>query len=221
LRIAAIAAGCMACVAAAGARADEGLRELFKDPEDASPRRQPMARGPAWLPAGAARHHRSRRRLRRRLALAFFHGEPDAFAARRPDGRRAAPPSISAGDGSWDRERHPARRRRHLGIWRERHGPLHRFAAAPWTCTSSSTAATDFPQLEDGVAYSLKGWGTLQQGIWRFGQSNSGSAGSSCTSTPTPGSNRRTRRPSSTRWPAGSRTSAQASSLLSTRATTS
>ena len=161
----------MACVAAAGARAGEGLRELFKDPEDSRLDASQWLVGrrgflpvPLVITEPAVGYGGG-------LALAFFHRNEAPSPGAGPDGKRAQPPSISAVMAVGTENDTRLAGAAHLGIWRN-DTIRYTGAAAAMDVHIKFYGGTDFPRLEDGVAYSLKGWGTLQQGIWRFGQSN-------------------------------------------------
>jgi len=171
LRISAIAAGCLACVTAGHACAEESFRQIFKDPEDGRLDASQWLVGrrgflpvPLVITEPAIGYGGG-------LALAFFHGEPPAPSAIPADGRRPVPPSISMVMAAGTENGTRIAGAGHLGIWRDDTVRYTGFAGA-MDLQLEFFGGDDFPQLDHGVAYSLKGWGTLQQGIWRAGRSD-------------------------------------------------
>lgn len=55
----------------------------------------------------------------------------------------------------------------HLGIWRD-NTLRYTGGAAAMDVNLTFYGGADFPRLNDGVGYNLKGWGTLQQLIWKL-----------------------------------------------------
>ena len=169
-RAAGLAAACIALLAAVAARADEGLREAFRDPEDGrfDASRWLMTRNgflpvPLVITEPAVGYGGG-------LALAFFH-RPQGAAGAAGDGERASPPSISVVMGAATENGTRIAGAGHLGVWR---GDTIRYSgfAGAMDLQLEFFGGDDFPRLDEGVAYSLKGWATLQQGIWRIGQSD-------------------------------------------------
>jgi hypothetical protein len=104
------------------------------------------------------------------IALAFFHRDPEAEPAAPVDGRRQEPPSISAVMAAATENGTQLAGAAHLGIWRDDTIRYTGFVGA-MDVHLEFFGGDDFPELENGVAYSLEGWATLQQGIWRIGRS--------------------------------------------------
>jgi len=169
LRTTAIGAGCAAWLAIGYARADETPGELFRDPVDGRLDASQWLLGrrgflplPLVITEPAVGYGGG-------IALAFFHRNEAPFAG--APGGRPAPPSISAVMAAGTENGTRFAGAAHLGIWRN-DTIRYTGAAAAMDVHVKFYGGSEFPRLEDGVAYSLKGWGALQQGIWRIGQSN-------------------------------------------------
>lgn len=163
------AALCFALLLAAStARADADKRALFTDPEDGRLdashwllARKGFLPVPLVITEPAVGYGGG-------LALAFFHRNPDAGA--RTEGRHA-PPSISAALAAATENGTKIVGAGHLGIWRNDTIRYSGFVGA-MDMHLEFFGGDDFPEIDEGVAYRLKGWATLQQGIWRIGRSD-------------------------------------------------
>jgi len=166
----AAAAGFAALIFAAGSSAEDGKHSLFIDPEDGRlDASQWLVGRRGFLPVplvitepaigdGGG------------LALAFFHQKPGSRSAA-PDAGSRAPPSISAVMAAATENGTQIAGGGHFGIWREDTIRYSGFVGA-MDMHVKFFGGDDFPRLDDGVAYSLKGWATLQQAIWRIGRSS-------------------------------------------------
>lgn len=171
-RTAAAALGCAALLAAGAAPAEEaGWREVFKDPEDGRLDSSQWLVGrkgflpvPLVITEPAVGYGGG-------LAIAFFHRDPDAASGDPGSGRRQAPPSISVVMGAATENGTRIAGAGHLGIWRDDTIRYSGFVGA-MDMHLEFFGGEDFPELDQGVGYSLKGWATLQQGIWRIGRSD-------------------------------------------------
>ena len=166
-----IAAAWLALLASFAARADEDFREVFKDPEDGRfdtsrwlVGRKGFLPVPLVITEPAVGYGGG-------LALAFFHRPPGAAADAAQIGERVAPPSISVVMAAGTENGTKIAGAGHLGIWRDDTIRYSGFVGA-MDLELEFFGGADFPQFDEGVAYSLKGWATLQQGIWRIGQSD-------------------------------------------------
>lgn len=166
-----LAVACVTVLLAVTARADESLRDAFKDPEDGRfdasqwlVSRKGFLPVPLVITEPAVGYGGG-------IALAFFHRPPDPAPGAPGDSGRQAPPSISVVMAAGTENGTRIAGAGHLGVWR---GDTIRYSgfAGAMDLYLEFFGGEDFPQLDQGVAYSLKGWGMLQQGIWRIGQSD-------------------------------------------------
>lgn len=109
------------------------------------------------------------------LALVFFDRKPERPTAATGDQqatpRRIAPPTVSALFAGATENGTKFGGAGHLGIWRD--DTVRFTGAAAWTSLNLKFyGGEDFPRLNDGVKYSLEGWGAYTQLLWRWGQSN-------------------------------------------------
>ncbi len=159
-------------LAAGPVKADEaGWRELFKDPEDGrldSSRWLMGRRGflpvPLVITEPAVGYGGG-------FALAFFHDRSQASGAAAPTDGRRAPPSISAVMAAATENGTRVAGLAHLGIWRD-DTVRYTGALAAMDVHLDFYGGEDLPQVKKGIGYSLKGWVTYQQGVWRIGRSN-------------------------------------------------
>ena len=103
------------------------------------------------------------------VALAYFHRAPGERAA---EGQpRTIPPSVSAAVVAGTENGTRLGALGHLGIWRE---DTIRYTGGIAAISINLTfyGGEEFPRLDEGIEYNLDGWGTLQQLIWRWGESD-------------------------------------------------
>ena len=170
-RAAGIAAACLALLASGASRADEDFREVFRDPVDGRfdasrwlVGRKGFLPVPLVITEPAVGYGGG-------IALAFFHRPAGITTGATRVGERQVPPSISAVMAAGTENSTKIAGAGHLGIWRDDTIRYSGFVGA-MDLQLEFFGGDEFPQFDEGVAYSLKGWGTLQQGIWRIGQSN-------------------------------------------------
>lgn len=168
---AALALGFAALLAARAAGADDAAGGLFRDPGDGRFDASRWLAGrtgflpvPLVITEPAIGYGGG-------LGLAFFHRDPGDAAAAPADGRRRAPPSISVALGAATENGTQFGGAGHFGVWRDDTIRYSGFVGA-MDMHLEFFGGDDYPRLDQGVAYDLKGWGTLQQGIWRIGRSD-------------------------------------------------
>ena len=173
------ASWCRGCLPAAfalalisGSAAGEEWSELLKDPQDG------RLDGSRWL-------------LERRgflpvpiiitepavgygggLALAFFHRHAQSSAPP-PPGEKPTfiPPSVTGVMAAATENGTKIGGLGHLGIWRN-NTLRYTGALAAMDINLTFYGGEDYPRLEDGVGYNMKGWATFQQLIWKMGDSD-------------------------------------------------
>lgn len=150
------------CLAARG----EDLREVFRDPEDgrldASQwllERRGALPVPIIITEPAVGYGGG-------VALVFFHRK-DHAAGEQP----SAPPSVSAVLGAATENGTKLGGLAHLGVWRNN---TLRYTGVLGAMDINLTfyGGNQFPRLDSGVGYNMKGWATLQQLTWKLGASD-------------------------------------------------
>ncbi|MBB6095230.1 hypothetical protein HNQ60_004120 [Povalibacter uvarum] len=103
------------------------------------------------------------------VALAFFHrkGPSGAPAGEKPD---FTPPSVSMVMGAATENGTKIGGLGHLGIWRN-NTMRYTGGVAAMDINLTFYGGEDFPRLNDGVGYNMKGWATFQQLVWKLGSS--------------------------------------------------
>lgn len=154
-----------AALASVAAAADESWRDRFKDPQDGRfdasgwlLSRHGFLPVPIVITEPAVGYGGG-------IALAYFHGSRQDGAAA-PGGRRAAPPSISAALGAVTENGTRLAGAAHFGVWRDDSVRFTGFVGAT-DLHLDFYGGDGFPRLQQGVGYTLEGWGTLQQVAWR------------------------------------------------------
>lgn len=163
--------GALLALPSSASVAAESFRELLKDPQDGrldASRWLLDRRGflpvPVIITEPAVGYGGG-------IALAFFH-RPDAPAATTPREKpEMAPPSVSGVMAAATENGTKMAGLGHLGIWR--HDTLrYTGGIGAMDINLRFYGGSDFPRLSDGVEYNMKGWGTLQQLVWRIGKSD-------------------------------------------------
>lgn len=110
------------------------------------------------------------------VALTFFHRKDPAQAGSRPppvprDKANFTPPSVSFVMAAATENGTKIGALGHLGIWRD-NTLRYTGGLAAMDINLTFYGGENYPRLEDGVGYNMKGAGTLQQLIWKIGQSD-------------------------------------------------
>ena len=105
------------------------------------------------------------------LALAFFHRHAPSSAPPPGEKPRFIPPSVSAVMAAATENGTKIGGLGHLGIWRD---DTLRYTGVFGAMDINLTfyGGEDYPRLDDGVGYNMKGWATFQQLIWKLGRTD-------------------------------------------------
>jgi hypothetical protein len=104
------------------------------------------------------------------LGLVFFHRNDKVDGGQTQPGE-PAPPSVSAILAAATENGTKFAGLGHLGIWRD-NTMRYTGGLAAMSVNIKFYGGDNFPQLQNGVEYNLKGWAALQQLTWRIGKSN-------------------------------------------------